>query len=85
MCLCMVISLLLPLQWGGNTKPWKDRVVIALFCVFGVVLIVSIAVEWKMGKRAILPLDFFRRRTSVGCCLNAVSLVVTNTVRKGES
>ena len=38
LCLGMVCSLLLPLQWGGVTKPWNDKVVIALFCVFGVLV-----------------------------------------------
>jgi hypothetical protein len=36
-CLAMVTSLLLPLQWGGNTKAWKDKDVIALFCVVSLV------------------------------------------------
>jgi len=71
MCLGIVTSLLLPLQWGGNTKAWNDRVVIALFCVFGVVLIAFILLEWKLGKRAILPLHMFRRRTQIGCCLTS--------------
>lgn len=38
LCLGMVCSLLLPLQWGGVSKPWNDKVVIALFCVFGVLV-----------------------------------------------
>lgn len=29
----MITSLLLALQWGGVTKPWSDRSVIACFCV----------------------------------------------------
>ena len=31
----MVTLLLLPLQWGGNTRPWSDPVVIALLVVVG--------------------------------------------------
>jgi len=27
----MITSLLLPLQWGGVTREWNDRVIIALF------------------------------------------------------
>jgi hypothetical protein len=34
----MVTSILLPLQWGGNTKPWSDGSVIATFCVVRSVL-----------------------------------------------
>lgn len=33
LCLGLITSLLLPLQWGGNTKPWSDPSVIACFCV----------------------------------------------------
>jgi hypothetical protein len=29
----MITALLLPLQWGGNTREWNDKVVIALFAV----------------------------------------------------
>ncbi|KZT62115.1 ABC transporter [Calocera cornea HHB12733] len=67
----MVVTLLLPLQWGGNLKPWNDPSVIALFCVFGAVLAAFIAWEWRMGPRAVLPLALFRRRTQIGTCLEA--------------
>ena len=33
LCLGMVTSLLLPLQWGGVTKAWTDKSVIACFVV----------------------------------------------------
>ncbi len=33
LCLGMVTSLLLALQWGGVTKPWSDKSVIACLCV----------------------------------------------------
>jgi hypothetical protein len=36
--LAMITSLLLPLQWGGVTKPWNDRVVIALFATVSVII-----------------------------------------------
>jgi hypothetical protein len=75
LCVGVVTILPLPLQWGGVTKAWRDPTVIASFCVSGVVLIAFIILEWKMGKRAIMPLYMFRRRTQVGCCLIAVSLV----------
>jgi EmrB/QacA subfamily drug resistance transporter len=71
LALGMVTSLLLPLQWGGNTKPWNDKTVIALFCVFGVLLISFVSWEYYMGADAILPLSMFRRRTQIGTCLEA--------------
>lgn len=36
--LAMITSLLLPLQWGGVTRPWNDRVVIALFATVSVIV-----------------------------------------------
>jgi hypothetical protein len=29
----MIVTLLLPLQWGGVLYAWNDRRIIALFCV----------------------------------------------------
>ncbi|PVF94123.1 ABC transporter [Serendipita vermifera] len=62
----MITCLLLPLQWGGVTRPWNDKVVIILFCVFAFLLIVFIGWEFFKGKRAMLPLALFKRRTQVG-------------------
>jgi hypothetical protein len=73
LCLGMTSTLLLPLQEGGVTKPWSDPSVYALFPVFGVLFIAFIAWEWRMGPRAIMPLSMFKRKTQVGCCLEAVS------------
>jgi len=67
----MVVTLLLPLQWGGNQKPWNDPSVIALFCVFGAVLAIFILWERHMGPRAVLPLSLFKRNTQIGTCLEA--------------
>ncbi|KZO92741.1 ABC transporter [Calocera viscosa TUFC12733] len=67
----MVVCLILPLQWGGNEKAWNDPAVISTFCVFGVLLIGFILWQWRMGRRALMPLNMFRRRTQVGACLEA--------------
>ncbi|KAG9010748.1 hypothetical protein FRB94_010026 [Tulasnella sp. JGI-2019a] len=74
LCLGMVTSLLLPLQWGGVTKPWSDPVVIVLFVVFGVLLLAFIGWEHRMGTRANLPLNLFVHRAQIGCCLEAFFL-----------
>jgi hypothetical protein len=62
----MITSLLLPLQWGGVTRAWEDRLVIILFCVFAVLFIAFITWEYFKGKRAMMPLFLFKRRTQVG-------------------
>ncbi|KAG9104701.1 hypothetical protein FRC07_009755 [Ceratobasidium sp. 392] len=76
LALGMVTSLLLPLQWGGNEKPWNDKVVIALFCVFGVLLIIFVGWEMYKGDRAILRTAMFRRRTQVGACVEAFFIML---------
>ncbi|KAG8815924.1 hypothetical protein FRC19_000679 [Serendipita sp. 401] len=62
----MITCLLLPLQWGGVTRPWNDKVVIALFAVFGVLFIAFISWEFFKRKGAMMPLALFKRRTQVG-------------------
>lgn len=71
LCLGLVTSLLLPLQWGGNTRPWDDKAVIALFCVFGVILITFLVWELYLGDKALVPLHLFKNRSQLGCCLAA--------------
>ncbi|KAG8904164.1 hypothetical protein FRB99_002145 [Tulasnella sp. 403] len=72
----MVTSILLPLQWGGVTKPWDDKSVIALFCVFGVLLIVFIAWEWYQGDNAVMPLTLWKNRAQIACCIEAFFLML---------
>ncbi|KDQ59779.1 hypothetical protein JAAARDRAFT_33346 [Jaapia argillacea MUCL 33604] len=71
LCLGTVVSLLLPLQWGGTTHPWNSPVIIALFCVFAVVLVAWIIWEWRRSKAAILPLMLFKRRSQLGATLES--------------
>ena len=73
----MVTALLLPLEWGGVSKPWNDPSVIALFPVFGFLLCVFIAWEWRMGKKAILPLNMFTVRTLTGAALISFFIFLT--------
>jgi hypothetical protein len=74
-CLAMTTSLLLPLQWGGNTKPWSSPQVYALFPIFGVLVAAFVAWEHRLGPRAIMPLSMFRSRTQIGACLAAVGVL----------
>ncbi|KAG8743762.1 hypothetical protein FRC10_011482 [Ceratobasidium sp. 414] len=71
LCLGFVTCLLLPLQWGGNTRPWTDKVVIALFCVFAVLFVAFFVWEKYKGIAGILPLTLFRSRTQIGTCIEA--------------
>ncbi|KAG9040775.1 hypothetical protein FS837_000191 [Tulasnella sp. UAMH 9824] len=76
LCLGMVTSLLLPLQWGGVTKAWSDKSVVACFIVWAVLLFVWLGWEWYMGDKAVMPLSLFKRRTQVGACLEAFFIML---------
>ncbi|KIJ58908.1 hypothetical protein HYDPIDRAFT_44277 [Hydnomerulius pinastri MD-312] len=63
-------SLLLPLQWGGNTKPWDSATVIVLFVVSGVLLAMFLAWERYRGEQAMIPLNVIANRTALGCAIS---------------
>ncbi|KAJ7141793.1 ABC transporter [Mycena crocata] len=58
-----VTSVVLALQWGGNTKPWDDKAVIITF-VFGGVLAIAWAFwELYIGDKAMTPMKIFKSRS----------------------
>lgn len=69
LCLAFVTFLILPLQWGGNTKPWKSALVIVFFILFGIFFAAFLLWEHRMGDKALLPLHFFKNRTQIGCSI----------------
>ncbi|KAH7103874.1 transporter [Auriculariales sp. MPI-PUGE-AT-0066] len=71
LCLGLVTSLLLPLQWGGQSRPWNDKAVIALFVVFAVLVPIFALWEYRQGENAILPLALLKNRTQLGCVFEA--------------
>lgn len=69
-----IISLLLALQWGGTKYPWNSARIIALFVVFGVLIIGFVAVQiWKQ-ERATVPPRIFMNRTVWSCAVFAACL-----------
>jgi len=67
----LTATLLIPLQWGGNSKPWSSPAVITLLCIFGVLLVLFVFWEWKRKARAILPLGLLNDFSLVGATLEA--------------
>lgn len=49
-----MVCLLLPLQWGGVTRPWSSPSVIACLTLFGILTIAFIANELWMADRALM-------------------------------
>ncbi|KAK8137910.1 major facilitator superfamily transporter [Apiospora sp. TS-2023a] len=58
-----IICLLLALQWGGTEYPWGDGRIIALFVVFGILIIAFIFVQLWQGENATVPPRIMRNRS----------------------
>ncbi|VUC33681.1 unnamed protein product [Clonostachys rosea] len=56
------IMLLLALQFGAGDYGWKSPTVIGCFCGAGVVGILFLLWEKRMGKKAMIPLELVRRQ-----------------------
>ncbi|KAG8848813.1 hypothetical protein FRB91_010479 [Serendipita sp. 411] len=67
--LATIVCLLLPLQWGGVSRPWNDKIIIVLFVLFAILLFAFLSWEKYKGKRAMMPLRLLRRRTQLGASL----------------
>ncbi|PPR04985.1 hypothetical protein CVT24_010449 [Panaeolus cyanescens] len=58
-----VVCLLLALQWGGANFAWNDGRIIALFVLFGVLLIAFVGVQIWMDEQATVPPRIFKNRS----------------------
>ncbi|KAG8748817.1 hypothetical protein FRC11_011852, partial [Ceratobasidium sp. 423] len=56
LCIGMVSSLLLGLQWGGTSKSWDDPTIIGLLVTFGVSTVLLVGWQHYLGSRAMIPL-----------------------------
>ncbi|CZT04106.1 related to aflatoxin efflux pump AFLT [Rhynchosporium agropyri] len=57
-----VICLLLALQWGGSTYPWTNSRIVGLFIGFGLLTILFIYTQIRLGDRGTLPPRLFKNR-----------------------
>jgi hypothetical protein len=58
-----IVSLLLALQWGGQTIHWNSPTSIGLFTCFAVCGILFILLQWRLGEYATLPFRVCRIRS----------------------
>ncbi|MCJ1243696.1 hypothetical protein MMC30_000893 [Trapelia coarctata] len=58
-----IVCLLLALQWGGTQYPWSNGRIIALFVLFGVLLITFVCVQIWLGDDATVPPRIARKRS----------------------
>lgn len=58
-----VICLLLALQWGGSTYPWSNWRIILCLCLFAILFLAWIFVQYCRGNSGVLPLRIARHRS----------------------
>ncbi|KAH8668288.1 major facilitator superfamily domain-containing protein [Tricladium varicosporioides] len=63
-----IVCLLLALQWGGVTYPWKSARIIALFILAGLLLALFVVVQFKSGDRATVPIRIIKQRSIASGC-----------------
>jgi hypothetical protein len=72
-----LICLILALQWGGSTYPWKSTVIIGLFIGFGAIIALFIFWEHKVAWSIFSP-QALKNRTVVGASLLAGFTLICN-------
>lgn len=79
---CLLIAsvccLVLSLQWGGFTEPWRSAKIIGLLTGSGLIGIAFFVYEWKIGDHAMLPLRVFGQRSVLMGCLYGCFLQMIN-------
>jgi hypothetical protein len=58
-----IVSLLLALQWGGQTISWGSEKSVGLFVCFDVCGIIFVALQWCLGEYATIPFRVVRIRS----------------------
>ncbi|KAF4629471.1 hypothetical protein G7Y89_g8680 [Cudoniella acicularis] len=78
--ICSIVCLLLALQWGGTTYPWKDSKVWGCLLGFGLLVIVFVIQQFRRGERATIPPRILSQRTvlfsSLFSCFLSMGLYV---------
>ncbi|KAH0043056.1 MFS general substrate transporter, partial [Aureobasidium melanogenum] len=69
-----VICLLFAIEWGGSKYAWGSGRVIALFVIFGTLLIAFIASQVWRGDKATLPPRILRQRSIISASLASVGI-----------
>jgi MFS family permease len=76
-----ITSLMLGLQWGGTKYGWQDCRIIAIFCVFAVLLLLFGWLQYRKQDRATLPPRIISQRNIIfgfifSCCNNAALSII---------
>ncbi len=81
-----IVCLLLALQWGGSRYAWSNGRVIALFVVFGVLIIPFVILQFVQGDASTLPPRIIKQRSIAFCsvyvlCIGSAFFVSTISSR----
>ena len=60
-----IICFLLALQWGGVTYPWNSGRIIGLFVTAGVLVVLFVALQFRLGDEGTIPPRLFKQRDIV--------------------
>lgn len=63
-----IICVLLALQWGGVKYAWSNARIIALFVLFGVLIISFIILQVVLKDNALVPVRIVAQRTIAAAC-----------------
>lgn len=66
---------MLPLSWGGSKYSWNSPVIIVLFCLFAVLLVIFLYVQWKVSKEPLIPMSVFIVHRNPGLIFMANSIM----------
>lgn len=58
-----MVCLLLALQWGGTTYAWSNWRIILCLCLFGILFLAWLGIQYYRGDDATLPLRLMRQRS----------------------
>ncbi|KAL9582840.1 MAG: hypothetical protein Q9212_003070 [Teloschistes hypoglaucus] len=72
-----VCCLLLALQWGGNTLPWRSATIIGLLVGFGIIGILFATLQWILGDKGTISPRILRQRSVLMGCLFEFFLSMT--------
>ncbi|KAF2120820.1 MFS transporter [Lophiotrema nucula] len=67
--ICAIVCLLLALQWGGQTYPWKNSKIWGTLLGFGLLIIVFIGIQIFQKDRATIPIRVFKQQTILVSCV----------------
>ena len=68
-----IVCLLLALEWGGSSYPWKNARIIALLAIAGLLVTAFIFAQSRSGSHATIPAHIIKKRSiSLGCAVSSL-------------